>query len=276
MCGKIYVSKTRIRGTKMKIPTTKAACLSHLLMLVSTGYRCWTRGEMHYSKSAGFAKKLADLYPIEATSDMRSWAKKTGRYAAFLIMFPHDKDSTKVMFWLLATPGKAPKGYVDIHSREKLSDAVMTPLSWRDQYECVRIEKAGRGSAWTWRMKKDYYSRLEASAKEAADSGSPALKQLFGWLRRMPMFGGIRTQITALDQVAKVTWKKQRKSEYPDPLRPEGADGDSVKWLPVMSKITVWGDLTLDILVQRLAVAEQQQAEAGATEADVLIEGFEP
>ena len=222
---------------------------------------------MHYSKAVGFAKKLAELYPIGATADMRSWAKKTGRYSAFLIMFPHDKDPAKVMFWLLATPGKAPKGYVDIHAREKLSDAVTNPLSWRDQYECVRIEKAGRGSAWTWRMKKDYLSRLEASAKNAADSGASALKQFFGWLRHMPMFGGIRTQITDLDQVAKVTWKKQRKGEYPDPLRPEGADGESAKWLPVMSKITVWGELTLQIQVDQLAVAEQQRAEAGAAEA---------
>jgi hypothetical protein len=44
-------------------------------MLVSTGYLYWTRGEMHYSNAAGFAKKIAELYPIDATTDMRSWAK---------------------------------------------------------------------------------------------------------------------------------------------------------------------------------------------------------
>ena len=260
----------------MRIPTSKAACISHLLMLVSTGYRGWTRGEMHYSKAVGFAKKLADLYPIDATADMRSWAKKTGRYCAFLIMFPHDKDPTKVMFWLLATDGKAPKGFVDIHAREKLSGVLAHPLSWRDQYECVRLEKSGRGSAWTWRMKADYFGRLQASAKEAADSGAPALKQLFGWLTRMPLFGGVRAQLIELDNVAKAAWRQQRKSDYPDPLRPEGADGNAARWLPVMSKIAVWGDLTLDVLIQRLAVAEQQRAAAGAIEADRLIEGVGP
>ncbi len=256
----------------MKIPTTKAACMSHLLMLVSTGYKFWTKGEMHYSKAVGFSKKLADLYPIEATADMRSWAKKTGRYSAFLIMFPHDKDPTKIMFWLLATAGKAPKGFVDIHTREKLSDVVVHPLSWRDQYECVRLEKVGRGSAWTWRMHKDYFGRHPASAKYAADAGAPALKRLFGWLVHMPMFGGIRSQVLELDNVAKATWKKQRKLAYPDPLVPDDDQGgDAERRLPVMSKISVWGDLTLDVLVQRLAVAEQQRATAGAAQADRLI-----
>ena len=256
----------------MKIPTTKAACLSHLLMLVSTGYRYWTKGEMHYSKAAGFAKKLSDLYPIEATADMRSWAKKTSRYSAFLVMFPHDKDPTKVMFWLLATGGQAPKGFVDIHAREKLSDVLVHPLSWRDQYECVRLERPGKKSAWTWRMQKDYFARLQASAKEAADSGAPAVKQLFGWLIHMPMFSGIRSQVLELDNVAKATWRKQRKSAYPDPLLPDdGEGGDAERRLPVMSKISVWGDLTLDVLVQRLAVAEQQRAAAGAAQADQLI-----
>lgn len=176
----------------MKIPTSKAACMSHLLMLVSTGYRHWIRGEMHYSKAAGFAKKMAELYPIDATADMRSWAKQTGRYSAFLIMFQHDKDPTKVMYWLLSTRGGAPKGYVDIHARENLSDADIAALGWRDQYELIRIERKGKKPTWTWAMRRDYFARLDASAKQAADAGRDALNTLFGMLCHMPMFSGVR------------------------------------------------------------------------------------
>lgn len=258
----------------MRIPTSKPAAMSHLLMLVSTGYRYYTRGEMHYSKAAGFAAKIANLYPVNATADMRSHAKRTGRYSAFLIMYPHEKDPLKIMFWLLATKGGAPKGYVDIHAREKLSDVFQMPLSWRDQYECVHLEKEGRaGSRWTWRMKKDYFARLDSSAKEAADAGRDALKQFFGMLSHMPMFAGIRAQVVALDKCARATWKKQRKTAYPDPLRPESAKegSDAASWLPVMPKISVWGDLTLEILIEKLAESEQQRKIAGAAEAATVI-----
>ena len=257
----------------MKIPTSKAACMSHLLMLVSIGYRHWIRGEMHFSKAVGFAKKMAELYPIDATSDMRSWAKQTGRYSAFLVMFQHDKDPTKVMYWLLATNGGAPKGYINIHVREKLSDAIIVAPAWRDQYELVRIERKGKKPTWTWAMRHDYFLRLEASAKQSADAGRDALNTLFAMFHHMPMFSGIRGQVIQLDATAKTTWIKQRKSSsYPSPLRPEGSTTDNpASYLPVMPKIQVWGDLTLDRLIAKIIEDEKRKTEAGVAEADSIV-----
>jgi hypothetical protein len=256
----------------MKIPTSKAACMSHLLMLVSTGYRHWIRGEMHYSKAAGFAKKMAELYPIDATADMRSWAKQTGRYSAFLIMFQHDKDPTKVMYWLLSTRGGAPKGYVDIHARENLSDADIAAPGWRDQYELIRIERKGKKPTWTWAMRRDYFARLDASAKQAADAGRDALNTLFGMLCHMPMFSGVRGQVIELNATANVTWNKQRKSSsYPEPLKPAGSTTDNpASYLPVMPKIQVWGDLTLDRLIAKMIEDEKRKNEAGVAEANSI------
>lgn len=254
----------------MRIPTSKAACMSHLLMLVSTGYYYWISGEMHYSKAAGFARKMADLYPIDATADMRSWAKKTGRYSCMLIMFPHDKDPSKIMYWLLATKGSAPKGYVDIHAREKLSDADVCAPGWRDQYELVQAVRKGRRPTWTWAMRRDYFARLDASVKQAADAGRDALKTFFGMLCHMPMFSGIRGQVVELNSTAKKTWTKQRKSSaYPEPLRPVGTTSDEpASYLPVMPKIPVWGDLTLDILIEKKIEDENRKKEIGAAQAD--------
>lgn len=256
----------------MKIPTSKAACMSHLLMLVSTGYRHWISGEMHYIKSAGFAKKMGELYPINATADQRSWAKQTGRYSCMLIMFPHEKDPTKIMYWLLATNGGAPKGYVDIHTLEKLSDAIIVAPAWRDQYELVRIERKGKKPTWTWAMRRDYFARLDASAKQAADAGRDALNTFFGMLCHMPMFSGIRGQIIELNATANTTWNKQRKSSsYPAPLKPDGSTTDDpASYLPVMPKIKVWGDLTLDGLISKMIEVEKRKNEAGVAEADAI------
>lgn len=257
----------------MRIPITKAACMSHLLMLVSTGYYYWISGEMHYSKASGFARKMAGLYPIDATADMRSWAKKTGRYSCMLIMFPHDKDPSKIMYWLLATKGSAPKGYVDIHTREKLYEADIRALGWRDQYELVQAVRKGKKSTWTWAMRRDYFARLDASAKQAADAGRDALKTFFGMLCHMPMFSGIRGQVIELNSSAKKTWIKQRKSfSYPAPLKPDGSPTDDpARHLPVMPKIQVWGDLTLDILIERMIEDEKIKNQVGADQADDII-----
>jgi len=227
---------------------------------------------MHYSKAAGFAKKMAELYPIDATSDMRSWAKQTGRYSAFLVMFQHDKDPTKVMYWLLATNGGAPKGYINIHVREKLSDAIIVAPAWRDQYELVRIERKGKKPTWTWAMRHDYFLRLEASAKQSADAGRDALNTLFAMFHHMPMFSGIRGQVIQLDATAKTTWIKQRKSSsYPAPLRPESSTTDNPAiYLPVMPKIKVWGDLTLDRLIAKMIEDEKRKTESGVAEAESI------
>lgn len=259
----------------MKIPTSKSGCMSQLLMLVSTGYKHWIRGEMHYGKAAGFAAKMASMYPINATSDQRSWYKKTGKYAAFLIMYPHDKDPSKIMYWLLATNGAAPKGFLDIHEREKLSNAEAAALGWRDQYELRHIPHKGKKSTWTWCMRSDYYARLSASSKESADAGSDALKSFFGKLRHMPMFNGIRSQIVGLDNIAKITWKKQRKTAYPNPLKPVDSDlkeGEiAASFLPVMPKITVWGDLNLDILILKIKEQEYARQVNGSAQADAIL-----
>jgi len=203
---------------------------------------------------------------------MRSWAKQTGRYSAFLVMFQHDKDPTKVMYWLLATNGGAPKGYINIHVREKLSDAIIVAPAWRDQYELVRIERKGKKPTWTWAMRHDYFLRLEASAKQSADAGRDALNTLFAMFHHMPMFSGIRGQVIQLDATAKTTWIKQRKSSsYPAPLRPESSTTDNPAiYLPVMPKIKVWGDLTLDRLIAKMIEDEKRKTESGVAEAESI------
>ena len=229
----------------IKIPASKAAAMSYLQLLVSTGYRFWTRGEMHFSKVEAFASKIHSLYNIEATQSQRETLKKHGKATCKLVIYPHDKDKTKVMFWLLATPGKGL-----IHEREKLSDATRVPLTWRDQYNLTQIQrdrKQGGNISWTWQMQKDYFKDQLAMTKGASDSGEQALKDYFSRIGHMPMFSGIRDQVIAMNDYGRKTWHKKRKSEYPQVL--------PVK-LPTMPKIEVFKDLILTDLVKHMGNAE--------------------
>lgn len=244
----------------IKIPTSKAAAMSYLQLLVSTGYRYWTRGEMPISKAEAFATKINSLYDVESTQSQRETLKKKGKAASKLVIYQHDKDKTKVMFWLLATPGKGL-----IHEREKLSDALKVPLTWRDQYNLTQIQrdrKQGGKITWTWQMQKEYFKDQLAMSKGAADSGEQALKDYFSRIGHMPMFSGIRDQVMDINDYGRKTWHKKRKSSYPQVL--------PVK-LPTMPRIEVFKDLTLSDLVIHMTKAEidrKLRAEKQANELD--------
>ena len=232
----------------IKIPASKAAAMSYLQLLVSTRYRFWTRGEMHFSKAEAFASKINSLYNVEATRSQRDTLKKKGKVAVMLVIYPHDKDKTKVMFWLLATPGKGL-----IHEREKLSDALKVPLTWRDQYNLAQIQrdrKQGGKVSWSWQMQNEYFKDQLATTKSAADSGEQALNDYFSRISHMPMFSGIRDQVIALNDYGRKTWHKKRKAEYPQILPTK---------LPTMPKIEIFKDLTLKELINHMHIAESER-----------------
>lgn len=244
----------------IKIPSSKAAAMSYLQMLVSTGYRHWIRGEMHFSKIEAFASKILQLYNFQATQSQRALLKKKGQAAVRLVIFPHDKDKTKVMFWLLATCGKGL-----IHEREKLSDALKTPLTWRDQYQLCQIQrdrKKGGKITWSWQMQNEYFKEQLAMSKHAADGGEQALKDYFERISHVPMFSGIRDQVKDLDDYGRKTWHKQRKSEYPQVLPSK---------LPTMPKIEVFKDLTLLDLIRKMEIDESERVKAAESQAVSLL-----
>lgn len=234
--------------------------MSYLMLLVSTGYRFWIRGEMHYSKAQGFAKKMAELYPVLANSSARAYAKSKGQAAVQLVMFPSDRDPTKVMYWLLATPGKGL-----IHEREKLQDATRVPLTWYDQYQIAltqRTRAQGGKTRWTWQIQPQRFKEYLASARDTANSGQQALTDYFSNIAHMPMFSGIREQVKEIEQYAAKTWAKQRKSPFPQVL-PES--------LPIMPKIQVFGDMTLDDLVAAMRKKDADQRASAEAEAQALV-----
>lgn len=246
--------------SSLKIPSSKAATMSYLQMLVSTGYRHWIRGEMYYSKAEAFATRMCNLYNLEATQSQRATLKSKGIATARLVMYGHDHDKTKIQYWLLATPGKGL-----IHDRESLSDALTTPLTWRDQYHLKQIQrdrKMGGKITWSWQMQNQYFKDQLNMTKSAADSGEAALQDYFGQISHMPMFSGIRDQVKLLDEYGYKTWKKKRNSEYPQvlPVR-----------LPSMPKIEVFKELTLSDLVKQMTKTESERLANALAQADEII-----
>lgn len=259
----------------IRIPASQAAAMDYLLLLVSTGYRYWHAGKVVPSKALAFAARMADLYPISRNAAGRAYDRSKDLASVHLVMFPgqiQDKAGRRpesvIRWWLLSTPGKGL-----IHEREKLSDAfVTTPVfAWSDdgrpKYLMTRGVRAGRSTArWTWSFEPTYFKMLLASAKEAADAGPNDLKDLFSRLQHVPMFGGVRDQMREIDDYARKTWAKQKKSPYPQVLP---------STLPTMPKIEVFKDApSLAALVERMLerTVEADRADLAAAENLLLIE----
>ena len=244
----------------MRIPSSKYAAMQHMLMLVSHGYRYWFRGEVKYDKAIALSDKLHSLYPLTATHDSRAWARKTKRYAAHLLMYPHDKDKTKIQFWLLATAGEPMPGFAKIHEREKLSDGNESGLAWADQY---LIEKRKDQEHLTWTMRNDYYKRLKAEMDQAAIEGERAVKKLWDNLIHMPMYNGIRAQLRELDSYSRHVWQKRhRKAPYPLPDL----------FLPFAGRVKVFEDMILEHLVAAIKKREENAEAAGLEQARKLLD----
>ena len=244
----------------MRIPSSKYAAMQHLLMLVSHGYRYWFRGEVKYDKAIALSDKLHALYPLNASHDSRAWARKTKRYAAHLLMYPYDKDKTKIQFWLLATAGEPMPGFEKIHERERLSDGNESGLSWADQY---LIERRKDQEHLTWTMRNDYYKRLKAEMDQAAIEGERAVKKLWDNLIHMPMYNGIRAQLRELDSYSRHVWQKRhRKAPYPLPDL----------FLPFAGRVKVFEDMTLEHLVAAIRKQQENSEAAGLEQARKLLD----
>lgn len=244
----------------LKIPTSKAGAMSFLVMLVGTGYRHWTSGQVHHTKAEAFANRMHQLYGTEATTSERATLKKHGKACAMLVMYPSDLDKTKIQFWLLATAGKGA-----IRERESLSDALFTPLTWNYQYHLTQIQRErGKGGriSWTWQMQHSYFKNQLNATKVATDYGYVAVKSHFTLIGHMPMFSGIRDQVQLLDDYGRKTWNKRHRTEYPQIL--------PVK-LPNMPKIKVFAELTLSDLVKQMEKDENERVERAAQQAVEIL-----
>lgn len=246
------------------LPTSKAAAMSYLLLLVSRGYQSWHRGEVRHEKAIGFVAKMHALYPeLKLKEIARMRAKAKGRANLQLVLFPDLLRPVCLQWWLLATPGVGL-----VYEREKMKSIFEHPLLWLDQYQIERVTSVYKPSGakkqqrrtWSWVMQPAYRQQLRDTIKSYADAqpeaAKVALRALFERLRRAPMFAGIRDDLQALDRYARDTWNtKHRKTPYVS----------HVQSLPYMTRIPVFGGLTLGAVVEAMQ-ADAEQAKAHAQE----------
>jgi hypothetical protein len=197
------------------VPNSQAAALRYLLECVENGYYHYTRGSLSARKVAGFAVKMAGLYPILATRGARQWSKSQGRANVRLVIFPTLEDPTMFHYFILATEGTG-----DIHEREQLSDArnpagrlqfwKLYDKGYAPAYELVARPINGRNGVthrWTWVMSDflfrkmgEWLARGAARARSSHAKRADYLFRAIQGLRAMPGFNGIRQQKRQLVQ----------------------------------------------------------------------------
>lgn len=258
----------------LKLPLNQAAAMSHLLRLVSSGYYNYFSGRVHLELLETVVAKLRHRWPmINANANARAYRKKTGRFNADLVItFDHQlwaKDQ-KLLLYLLATPGKPDKGEADIVQVENLHNALAEPLYWPGKYELVKARKQckvkGKSTThaerWTWRMQHRYKLELDALLSDKANANPAHFLTALENVRHIPMFSGIRDQVTKLNISLSETWRKQHQDRlYPDILAN----------LPMMPKIKVFGDLTLPVLIKRLKAEIEEKEGKAMAEAEDLV-----
>ncbi len=204
-----------IAADQILVPTSQAAALRYLLECDDHGHCHYARGSLSASKAAGFAEKMAGLYPILASRGARQWAKSKGNANVRLVIFPTLEDPTMFHYYLLVTDGTG-----EIHEREQLTDArspagrlqfwKLYSKGYAPAYELVaRPVKGHKGVThrWTWVMSEflfakmaDWLAKGAARARSSRAKKADYLYKAIQGLRAMPGFNGIRLQKRQLVQ----------------------------------------------------------------------------
>ena len=218
-----------------KVPDHRLAAMKHLQVLVSTGYRYWNTGTVAVEKAENLVNKFARLYSgILATPNENATRKRKGIALIRLVILPAEAVQGQLRWFLVATAGKPVVGtsredekYPDlIHTREKMKNITRDHLPWGSHYvlgvrtiQRPKNTKRGPTRTCTWSISPTEMVHWRNRVKFAAQAGAEPLEQVFDRLRLAPMFGGVRADIRALDEIALIAWKKRfRNRDYPAPL----------------------------------------------------------
>ena len=223
------------------IPRNQTALMQHMQRQVSHGHFFWCADQIPPEKLAGFILKWKH-YGLRADAPARSYRKQCRRASVHLCVSPEcrsaNTETQPIGWWMLSTQGK-----------DGLAEGNATPATVIDcrtshghlrylDYELVQLmkeiksgSKVKRAVTWTWRLVPERYREWEALLVERAKQRDiSGLKQAIDCLRVMPMFSGIRAQVSKL--IAEGN-KMLGKMGYPPVFLTE---------LPVMRMITLWDD----------------------------------
>jgi hypothetical protein len=225
----------------IKVPRNLTALMQHMLRLVTTGHTYYVSDGVPRAKLEGFFGKWEPVFALRADAPARAYRRRVGRASVHLCLHPEvlEASTTVVSWWMLSSAGK--KG---------LLTASCVPGEVRDcrtlegrlrcqDYELLEqtksyTEPSGKVktlTTWTWRISPVRYREWEALLVERArQRDAVQIKQLLECLRMMPMFAGVRAQVSRL------AWETNKV------LRKVGGAPVELTELPIMRMIKLWAD----------------------------------
>ena len=213
----------------MYLHTHKTAAMQTIQNAARHGYTQVASGIVEADRLVDFVTRMEKKLNLDRSRQAVFKDRQRGRVVAKLVIYPAQEEAhpTGFCWWLIAT------GLIE---GERLDDITKVHLSFRDEYELVRLNRKGQDKAsWTWRLKADllayWFDRLHRAITQKNDGD---LRQCIYSLKRMPGFSGIRKDRSKLWGQIKADWRRNRKSSEEMPTLPVNNFKKSVKVIYVV------------------------------------------
>jgi len=204
--------------------TRKTAAMQTIQLAARSGYYYADRGTVNADKLSAFVKKMEKKCKLRRSRQAIHKDRKLGRVVVKLVIYPASEsvDPNGFCWWLLAT------GCIE---GEDLDDIRNKYLTFRGEYELIRMNKKGQGSAiWTWRMINTLVNYWQDRIRRSIRSkNSNDLRQCIKSLSHMPGFSGIRVDRTKLWSQIKWEWRRAHKDSEELPKLPVNRFKKSVR-----------------------------------------------
>ena len=228
------------QSARIRIPRNLTALMQHMQRQVTSGHFYYVTDAIPREKLAGFVDKWQPVFQLRADAPARAYRRKTGRASVHLCLHPDAlAGAATVSWWMLST-----EGVNGLRSASRVPGAVRDcrtqegRLRYQD-YELlaqakIYTEPSGKvktETTWTWRISPARYREWEAMLVERArQRDGVEVRHLFECLCAMPMFAGVRAQVSRL------AWETNKV------LQKVGGAPIELGDLPTMLMIKLWAD----------------------------------
>ena len=162
--------------------------MQQLALSAGRGFVFHVDGAVRIDRAERFAEKITTLYHANGSRPEQLAQRRRGEARSRLFMLPSPREPGVLDWWLVASDGSGP-----IAKHERLVDARDKGTRIHlQQFELVRMSRAGDGVAWTWRVRPDELAAISEWAVAVARSFEA--EQVLGVLESWPGFHGIRAQ----------------------------------------------------------------------------------
>lgn len=199
-----------------EVPLCMRGAMQQIVRAVSTTSPHYFSVTVAAEKVAALIAKLDERFQFRMTDGQRDYARKHGRCAFRMVLFPLPL-TTDLAIWVFRTEGGHP-----MLATERWRDARITPIQWPWLYELRRIpvpptlrsryvRKNGHcainATTWTWRIRREEMDRMRMNIRHWTQGHDDRLPKLIQGLSQAPGFRGIRDDVYTIHQYVRAQAK---------------------------------------------------------------------